>query len=354
MLALFDLAARLINKTCKLFGLSLDCRFSTAYAVVVGAYLSVRLFFVRGDTLLAIAGSNLIAYLRTKKNIIYVSDATFRSICVLNPEFGTFPKWLRAQGDRNEAKSLSKARFVVYSSQWASSEARSHYNVPEQRIFELPFGPNIPDSSISQYFTPKSINRTEVIRIMFASTDWKGKSGDKVLTVCRLLIAAGVTVRLLTIGNIPDYANRHDFVENKGFLDKSDPEQLAQLCEAYKSAHFLLLPTSIDTFGIVFSEAQAFGVPSITCDVGGIGSAVIHGKTGLLLPADAPAEAFVEAILQYVRDPKLYDDISRACRKRYLEQANWGKWSTLIVQLAQAGVENVGAAGSPSKIVTPL
>jgi hypothetical protein len=190
------------------------------------------MLFVRGDTLLAIAGSNYIAYLKTKKNIIYISDATFRSICILNSQFGAFPKWLRAQGDRNEARSLSKARFVLYSSRWASSAARSYYNVPENRIFELPFGPNIPDSTISQYFAPKSIDPMGVIRIMFASTDWKGKSGDKVLDICRLVIDAGVTVRLLMVGNIPDYANRNNFVENIGFLDKSDPKQLAQLCEA--------------------------------------------------------------------------------------------------------------------------
>ena len=246
---------------------------------------------------------------------------------MLNPEFGAFPKWLRIQGDRNEAKSLSKARFVLYSSRWASSAARSYYNVPQNRIFELPFGPNIPDSTISQYFAPKSIDPLVTVKIMFASTDWKGKSGDKALDICRLLIDAGVSVRLITVGNIPDYVSRYNFVENEGFLDKSDPEQMAQLCKAYASAHFLLLPTSIDTFGIVFSEAQAFGVPSLTCDAGGIGSAVVHGKTGLLLPADAAAEAFAEAILRYVRNPKLYDEICRGCRKRYLEEANWGRWS---------------------------
>jgi hypothetical protein len=43
-LALFDLGARLINKACKLFGLSLDCRFSTAYAMLTGTYLSIRCY----------------------------------------------------------------------------------------------------------------------------------------------------------------------------------------------------------------------------------------------------------------------------------------------------------------------
>ena len=45
-LALFDAGARLINKVSRLFGFSLDCRFSTAYAMLTGAYLSVRLLFV--------------------------------------------------------------------------------------------------------------------------------------------------------------------------------------------------------------------------------------------------------------------------------------------------------------------
>jgi glycosyltransferase involved in cell wall biosynthesis len=119
-----------------------------------------------------------------------------------------------------------------------------------------------------------------------------------------------------------------------GFLRKSDPEQLKQICEAYRKSHFLVLPTKADTFGIVFCEAQAFGVLPVTYDVGGTGSAVVNGETGLLLPLDAEAKRFAEEILRYINNPELYHDLSERCRNHYLDRANWRTWSKLILELA--------------------
>ncbi len=335
-LGIVESVARLINRAAKRFGfVGIDARFSTAYALLTGLYLTVRYSFARDCTFLIVAGSNYLPYFTTKRPIIYISDATFRAIGDLYPGFLAFPEWLRRQGDRNEAKSLSKAQFVIYPSQWASKSAQIDYGVSTDRIFKIPFGPNIPHQLIERYFAPKSLPLADGINFLFVSADWQRKNGDLATDICRHLINLGLRVRLTIIGKTPEYAKKLDFVDDRGFLSKSDPSQLIKLCEAFREAHFFLLPSMADASPIVFSEAQAFGVPSIAYDVGGVGSSILHKKTGLLLPLGASAELFSNEIYEYLRDPPRYYELSQNCRDRYLGESNWGRWAELILKLAQ-------------------
>jgi glycosyltransferase involved in cell wall biosynthesis len=329
-----DVGARAFNKVLAFTGINLDCRFSTLYALLAGCILTTKLIFIRANTLVAVASSNLLPYVLTQKKIIYISDGTFRSISASYPGFQAFPNWLRIQGDQNEAKSLRKARYVIYPSRWAAESASNDYGVPKARIFENPFGPNFPDHLLNQAVSSKSVDPRGEIRLLFVSADWKRKNGDKALEICQLLIAAGVNARLITVGDTPKYAKQLSFVTDKGFLRKSDPVQLLDLCTVYREAHFFLLPTDADASPIVLSEAQAFGVPPLACDVGGTGSSVVHEQTGLLLPVGAKAEMFAAEIIRCSKDPEFYSRLSARCREWYVRSANWQNWSNLILKLA--------------------
>src|ERR1700722_2186246 len=150
------------------------------------------------------------------------------------------------------------------------------------------------------------MDQSAEIRILFVSADWRRKNGDLVIAVCRGLLKAGITLRLILVGDTPEHAKHLDFVDDLGFLRKSDPPQMSTLCRAYRDAHFLLLPTTAEAFGIVFSEAQAFGLPSIAYDVGGVGSAIIQGQTGSLLPIGATEVSFVDELMRSFRAPVSY------------------------------------------------
>jgi glycosyltransferase involved in cell wall biosynthesis len=332
-LALLDLAARAFNKCLQKCGITLDCRFSTAYGVLAGLYLAARLQFAPDGTLLAVAGSTYMGYVKTSRKRIYISDATFQAMQSLYPYRQAFPGWLNRQGHCNEGKSLTRATFVIYSSRWAADSARLDYHVSSDKIFELPFGPNIPDDLINQLYSPKSIGPE--VKILFVSADWDRKNGDIVISVCRRMIDSGINARLILIGDTPEHARNLEFVTYLGFLRKADHKQMLRICHAYGEAHFLLLPSLADTFGIVFSEAQAFGVVSIAYDVGGVSSAVLHGHTGSVLPPEATDAALAAEILRYVREPLLYQATSKCCRNRYLVEANWTRWAALIWQLAE-------------------
>jgi glycosyltransferase involved in cell wall biosynthesis len=329
-----DVGARALNRMLRRFAVPIDCRFSRAYAVLVGVVLTLRLAFVGNAVLVAVAASNWLAYVRTRHKVIYLSDATFHEICRLYPLFQAFPDWLKRSGDRNERRALERASHVIYTSRWAAQSAERDYGLSADRITLMPFGPNIPTALIEQYSREKDIDAASEIVLLFLSADWQRKNGALAISVGEALGAAGFKVRLILVGDIPGHARGLPFTDVRGVLRKSNPQQLVALCEAFAEAHFLLLTSIADATPVICSEAQAFGVPSIAYDVGGVGSAVIDGMTGCLLPPGAGAERFAAAIIACARDRDAYRRLSANCRDRYRRQANWDAWAHLIFGLA--------------------
>src|SRR5690348_14789538 len=238
---LVDSVLVIVDKLLWKLGIRFDIRSSTLFAVLRGMELSIRIFFIRATAIVAVIASNDIAYLKTKKTIIHVSDATFdayarmvlKNAILAAAQANKFPPWIRLQADRNELRALNKARYCIFSSKWAADSARLHYGIPADRVFDLPFGPNIPRHRIEETYRKKTVSPWSEVRILFVSANWTRKNGDKAVEICRQLIRLGTNARLITIGHTADYAKRLEFVQDLGFLQKSEPKELAQLCQAY-------------------------------------------------------------------------------------------------------------------------
>jgi glycosyltransferase involved in cell wall biosynthesis len=329
-----NILAMQLNRVLWHIGFKHNICISSYYAICSGLYISARLLFMPEGPIIAVSASNYVPYLMTKRSIIYVTDAPLRAAAEMYQNFKELPKWLIRQCDNNEARTLRRAKSVIVPSKWAFESATTDYGVKPERVFKIPFGANISDEYIARYYAPKS-TIGETLNLIFVSADWKRKGGEKAIAICRALIHRGISVRFVVIGDAPDYVKKLDFVDVRGFLNKSDNEQLTNICRAYREAHFLLLPTQADASPIVFSESQAFGVPPVTHIVGGTASAVNHGETGLLLPLDASPDRFAEELLCYVHDPSCYEKISGKCRKWYLENAQWSNWRKLILKLTE-------------------
>ena len=100
-------------------------------------------------------------------------------------------------------------------------------------------------------------------------------------------------------------------------LAPNSPE-LVSLCQ---SADIFVLPSRAEAFGIAAIEAGAVGLPVIVSDVGGLGSTVVDGETGFLIPADdSPA---LECRLRQLLDNRsLRINMGQANRKRIVSEFN--------------------------------
>ena len=121
------------------------------------------------------------------------------------------------------------------------------------------------------------------------------------------------------------------------------PEELGGYADLYRQAHLLIHPAVFDPSPIVPAEAAAFGVPTVSNDVGGIGTSVGHGVSGIVLPGHSPAEKYVEAITKLFQNPEEYARLSLGARRRYEQEQNWnvaGRRVMKVLEQAAASRRN--------------
>jgi glycosyltransferase involved in cell wall biosynthesis len=63
--------------------------------------------------------------------------------------------------------------------------------------------------------------------------------------------------------------------------------------------------------------------PTITNDVGGMSTTVIDGISGIVLPKWSPADGYVNAIIELVKNPERYYGLCQKTRDRYERELNW-------------------------------
>ena len=95
------------------------------------------------------------------------------------------------------------------------------------------------------------------------------------------------------------------------------------------------MPTRAECAGIVFCEASAFGVPSITTNTGGVSTNVQDGINGFALPPEATATDYAEKIEELFFDDAAYRQLIKNSRKKFEEELNWEHWGKTFYGIAQ-------------------
>ena len=83
------------------------------------------------------------------------------------------------------------------------------------------------------------------------------------------------------------------------------------------SCDFLCVPTTDETFGIVFAEAMSFGKPVVGYDIAPVNEIVKNGESGILVPPD-DTESLHRALETMLTDHQLRKSMGAAAKERYL------------------------------------
>ena len=119
------------------------------------------------------------------------------------------------------------------------------------------------------------------------------------------------------------------------FLDKNNPDEFQKLHAIFLQTDFLLLPTLAECAGVVFSEASAYAIPSITTDTGGVTTYVRNGINGFTIPLQAGAEAYADKISGLISDKETMTRLKLSARKFYEENLDWGRWGLQFQLIAE-------------------
>jgi glycosyltransferase involved in cell wall biosynthesis len=297
-------------------------------AMDISKQIAKKLSAAAYDLIFAPAASVEIAFLETDLPIIYVSDATFALMREVYPIFSSLtPKAIETE-NFFEKTALKKSRLILYPSEWAARSAIRDYGAEKARVKVIPFGANLDYVPAYEAVTGKEIGR--VVKMLFLAKEWERKGGAIAFETLKALVDMGVEAQLTVCGVVPPTEFRHPGMKVIPYLDKNVSADRERFEQTLVESHLLLLPTRTECYGVVFCEANAYGMPVFATRVGGIPTIVKEGENGYLLEAKAGGKDFADLITRTVLDPAGYAALNLGARNRFERILNWDTWGKAV------------------------
>ena len=105
-----------------------------------------------------------------------------------------------------------------------------------------------------------------------------------------------------------------DLAEELGVADRVSflaPRPPSELVDVYRAADVVAVPSYSESFGLVALEAQACGTPVVAAAVGGLPTAVDHGRTGITVDGHDP-RVWAETLVGLLDDDERRLSMSRS------------------------------------------
>jgi glycosyltransferase involved in cell wall biosynthesis len=302
---------------------------STLLSLFYGLYFTIRLQFKKYDLIFISRGSPIIPFLKVNIPIIYTSDATFNLMLNYYDSYIDITESQRAQGEFIEQMAISRSQLLIYPSAWAAKSAIQHYGTDSQKVSVMPSGANFDEDPPNLSILENRLPSAEC-KILFVGRDWSVKGGDIALEAVNVLNKGGIPTTLTVIGCQPDTDTFPAWLKVIPFLDKNKPEDAKRLASYFSESHFFVLPTRNETFGLVFAEACAYGLPIMATQTGGVPTCVEDGVNGYLFDITETGQNYAARISTLWNDSKLYAEFSTHSRKKYDNLLNWKVWGKAV------------------------
>jgi glycosyltransferase involved in cell wall biosynthesis len=296
-------------------------------------------------------GTEPISYLRTDKPIVFWTDAPFAAMLNYYPWYCGLSDAGTRDGLQADTLALRRARLAIYSSAWAADSAIHQHGGDPSKIRILPFGANLESTLTDTELETLILQRqTRPWQFLLVGVDWMRKGADIALEVVgelnrrhfpSALIVAGCQPRN-SIGALSRYLNL------EGFLDKRTEGGRLRLIELYRSALFYFMPSRAEASAIAYCEANAFGVPCLATDTGGVRSIIQDEVNGRCFPPDQPISDYADFILATVRSG-VYPAMCRNSLRLSREKLNWQAGVNSLMPILHSIVSSASYPSSTSK-----
>jgi glycogen(starch) synthase len=175
------------------------------------------------------------------------------------------------------------------------------------------------------------------------------KGGDLLFEIFARIchMRGGRVPPLVIIGDGPDRKAMERLAEKSGLSRLVEFRGRIEGIEKYRlmsGAYAVLMPTRLETFGLVAIESLAAGAPLVTFDVGPLREVVgdATGSARLIRPWDL--DAFAQEVLRFVDDRQLRERVREAGR-RWARRFDWEEISLqqeeFYLRILREGPENV-------------
>ena len=315
----------------------------------IGQQFDAEVNSIQPDVVLVIHG-DFLAYTSFKQPCIIIHDTTFALLINYYPSFYQLTKRSIKNGNKMYQLALDKCKMAIFSSRWASDSAINDYHTDSKKIVAIPFGANLinvpEESRVAEYIDHRTQN--DALNFLFLGSGWKRKGGSDALRFVKALNEQGVKSKLIIVGCRANVSREdQQFVIQKGFLNKNIPEQKIMLEKLFEEAHALLLLSVAECFGCVYCEANAFGLPALGRETGGVSEIIKDNINGLLLEEKDTPEEFAKKWLSIWENKSDYIDMSKSARKEFDNRLNYKVFSLRLDELMQKAVSETSQLAEP-------
>lgn len=269
-----------------------------------------------------------IAFLKTDIPIIYTNDCTWNQIVNYYSKFSNITNLAIKLVDIVERRAIRNAALLPYPTQWVIDSATKYYGGDASKMSIVPWGANMSNNPAREKVLMKE--RSPNCRLFFLGVNWERKGGKVAFETLLELEKLGVKANLVVCGCEVPKEFTHPRIEVIRFLSKKDEPQRKRLEELFLTSDFFLLPTRAECYGIVYSEAAAYGLPVITTDTGGVSGVVKEGVNGHLLPLEARGDQYAKLIKEIYSDKIRYELLVHSSRNRFEKYLNWDVWAKTL------------------------
>jgi glycosyltransferase involved in cell wall biosynthesis len=251
------------------------------------------------------------------------ADTSFLQACDYYPDIAKQSGRFKSRSKAVERQLMRSVGTHVFSNDWAKRFHLSVEGLGHGSIDCIHYGPNLErsleDADVRRLWGKKP---KQAFRLLFSGVNFRRKGGDLLVDSCDILIARGLKLHVDAVGcSFPDTYLR-PYITNHGFLDRRISRHDELYDSLWRQAHLCILPTRADCLPQVLLEACFYGIPAVATDTGGVGDAIIHGRSGKLVPPQAGSSVWADNVHSILSDNNLRE-YGIAAREIYNERFNW-------------------------------
>jgi glycosyltransferase involved in cell wall biosynthesis len=280
---------------------------------------------------------NPVAYLNCQQPLILWTDALYAGLLGFYPASANLSALSVQQGNQVTAECLARCRLAIFSSEWAARSAIELYGADKEKVKVVPYGANIEcQHTIADIREMLKERSPKILKLLFIGTRWEQKGGPLVLSVAKALHASGLAVALTIVGcHVPSAEKLPAYVRCLGFISKHSPEGLSQLKQLLRESHFLFVPSQSEAYGIVFCEANAYGLPCLSTHVGGISTVIKDNINGMTFARNASIDLYCSYLSNMMRHESQYEARALSSFNEYATRLNWKVATQQVKRLVQ-------------------
>jgi len=211
-------------------------------------------------------------------------------------------------------KIVSSSDQICCVSNWVLGEMEKHLPTLKSKLRTIYNGLPLPE------IAPTPLSFSPPILLLFGRIV-KEKGFDTAIHAFSHLLNSHPNARLIIAGGGPLKASLQKLVEE---LDLSSSVTFTgilsdrEVISTFNQASIVIVPSLIESFGLVILEAMQMGRPVIASRVEGIPEVVVDGETGILVPPASPL-ALCQAIQSLLKNPEKAQEMGIKGKQRAIQ-----------------------------------